>query len=132
MRVRIWSVAATVMVVTVAALPMPAVADTDQQVQATLRALQLAPPMLYPAVLPRRLRDADVTLSTEGPIVVSWDRGTVSASDDNRVGEIGLTRANRSQLREELHVARSRGYRPRQVRVGARKVWRVCGHICGY
>lgn len=115
-----------------AVVPATALGDSDEEVQETLRGLQLDPPMLYPSALPPRLRDAEVSLFTEAGIAVSWDRGTVSAEDDNRVGFIGLSRSEPSQLRRDIRSARSRGYRPRTVRLRGRRVWRLCGHVCGY
>ncbi len=118
--------------VVVATAAPTAWADTDAEVQDRLRGLDLAPPMLYPSALPARLEEADVALSTEAGISVVWDRGRVSSTDDNRVGYIGLNRGHRSQLREDLRTARSRGYRPRRKRLRGRVVWRLCGHVCGY
>jgi hypothetical protein len=88
--------------------------------------------MLYPSTLPSRIHQADVTLSTDQGISVVWDRGTLSPTDDNRVGYISLNRGDRSQLHADLRTARSRGYRPRRTTLRGRRVWRVCGHLCGY
>lgn len=107
-------------------------AATDAEVRAQIKGLDLSPAMLYPSQLPSRLLDADAELSTDGNLVVSWDRGAVSDTDDNRVGYMSLTRAPRSQLAEDLRIVRRRGYRPRRVRVAGRRVWRLCGHVCGY
>lgn len=115
-----------------ALMPPPAFAESNAEVRDTLRELDLDPPMLYPNALPSRLGDADVTLSTDAGIAVVWDRGQVSDSDNNRVGYIGLYRAHRKHLRQDLRTARSRGYPPRRVRLRGRPVWRLCGHVCGY
>jgi hypothetical protein len=56
----------------------------------------------------------------------------VSGSDDNRVGFISLTRLPRGQLADDLRTSRSRGYKPRRVRLRGRRIWRLCGHVCGY
>jgi hypothetical protein len=113
-------------------IPRVAAADTDVHVRDHARALELSPPMLYPVSLPSRLVDTDVTLSTDNGISISWDRGRVSPSDNNRVGGISLTRGPRTQLAVDLRTARSRGYRPRRVGLRGRPIWRLCGHVCGY
>jgi hypothetical protein len=41
-------------------------------------------------------------------------------------------RARTSQLRSDLATARARGSHPRRVRIGSRRVWRLCGHIRGF
>lgn len=107
-------------------------ADTNAHVRQTLRELQMDPPMLYPSRLPTRLRHVDVTLSTDAGISVSWDRGAVSRTDNNRVGEIGLNRGPRSWLAADKRTARSRGYRPHKVHLRGRTAWHLCGHVCGY
>ena len=114
------------------AAPGQAEADSDEEVRATLVELDLSPPMLYPSTLPSRLIDDKASLSTDRGVVVVWDRGAVSHGDDNRVGYISLTRGPRSFLRGDLQSARSRGYKPRKVRLRGRTVWHLCGHVCGY
>lgn len=105
-----------------------AFADTNAAVETRLA--QVEPHALYPTRLPQRLHDADVSLSLRAPLyTVTWDRG----SDGGRpLGYVDLARSYASHLRVDLAQVRRRGFHPRRVVVGTRRVWYLCGHICGY
>jgi hypothetical protein len=45
---------------------------------------------------------------------------------------VSFGRAKVSMLTADLAAARSRGSHPRRTRVGSRRVWRLCGHLCGF
>lgn len=112
------------------AVPPVTSADSDEDVRAKITDLRLDPSMLYPTSLPARLADADASLSLDGEVAVSWDRG--AAENGLRTGWMGLSQRNRSALASDLRTSRRRGYRPRRTKIGTRRVWRICGHVCGY
>lgn len=112
------------------AYPAGAVADSDEEVRAQIIDLQIDPPMLYPTALPTRLSGTDATLDLDSGVSVYWDRG--AAENGYRVGGMGLARRDRSALARDLRQSRRRGYRPRRTRIEDRRVWRICGHVCGY
>jgi hypothetical protein len=112
--------------------PAAAGAMTPQAARAKLRVAGLHPAPLYPFRLPAAVRSSHASVSiTARQFSVVWDRGCCSAPGLNR-GYLSLGRAGYGQLGSDLSVSRSRGFAPRRVRVGSRRVWRVCGHICGY
>jgi hypothetical protein len=105
-----------------------AFADTNTAVETRLARVE--PSALYPTRLPERLQDADVSLSRHAHLyTVIWDRGL----DRGRPrGYVDLDRSYASSLRVQLAQSRRRGFHPRRVMVGTRRVWYLCGHICGY
>lgn len=110
-------------------VPAAAPAADTADVRSVLRRLGLVPAPLFPTSVPARLRDAEARISGSERFTIVWDRGT---SDGLPIGSVSFGRGKRSQLTLDLATARSRGSRPRQVRVGSRQVWRLCGHICGF
>ena len=103
-------------------------ADTNTSVQTRLARAE--PGALYPTQLPERLQNADVTLSRHGHLYsVLWDRGIRNGRPR---GYVSLSRNQSGALHEALTVSRRRGFHPRKVTVGTRRVWFLCGHICGY
>ncbi len=107
-----------------------AMAADTADVRSSLRGLGLVPAPLFPATVPPRLRRSDAQLRGAERFTVTWDRGT--AEDGLPIGFVSFGRAKASQLRSDLATARARGSHPRRVRIGSRRVWRLCGHLCGF
>jgi hypothetical protein len=106
-----------------------AMAAGTADVRSSLRGLGLVPAPRFPTAVPPRLRGSDAQLRGTESFTVTWDRGT--AEDGLPIGFVSLGRAKASQLRSDLATARARGSHPRRVRIGSRRVWRLCGHLCG-
>jgi hypothetical protein len=104
-------------------------ADTAD-VRSSLRGLGLVPAPLFPTTVPPRLRASDAQLRGTERFTVTWDRGT--AENGLPIGFVSFGRAKASQLRSDLATARARGSHPRRVRIRSRRVWRLCGHLCGF
>lgn len=107
-----------------------AMAADTADVRSSLRGLGLIPAPLFPTTVPSRLRGSDAQLRGTERFTVTWDRGT--AEDGLPIGFVSFGRAKASQLRSDLATARARGSHPRRVRIGSRRVWRLCGHLCGF
>lgn len=122
---------ATVACVLAGAIGGPASAATNEEARAEVA--DLDPSALYPARLPERLEDANVTFDANGSSFnVTWDRGCCGKDGDTRLGEIGWNRFPARRMKQDFKLARSRGFKPRRKVVGGRKVWYLCGHVCGY
>lgn len=106
-----------------------AIAADTADVRSSLRGLGLVPAPLFPTTVPPRLRASDAQLRGTERFTVTWDRGT---EDGLPIGFVSFGRGKASQLRSDLATARARGSHPRRVRIGSRRVWRLCGHLCGF
>jgi hypothetical protein len=106
--------------------PLRAAAATPDEVRQQLAAQALSPPPLFPMVLPARLATAEAELTVDlGNFQVNFDLG-------GSYGYVNFDRDGVATLNDLLHAVRRRGFRPRKVTVGHRRVFDLCAHNCGY
>lgn len=112
--------------------PASALAATNEQAEQQLFDLQLTPAALFPDDIPDRLVDADVTVSENRQGVgVRWDLPNLGDEDVND-GYLVLQRSGKKQFKATLKSANKKKLKPKRVKIGSLKAYRVCGHVCGY
>ncbi len=93
----------------------------------------LSQPIVYPSALPPGLGPDLADTSIHGDFFsVEFDYPADPSANLPRAGYVTFSRNTYRLLSQDLNTARRRGFRPKQKTVGSRRVFYICGHICGY
>lgn len=118
-------------------LAAPASALTNQEAKQELFNRGFSTPAVFPAKLSARLQASDPEV-TPYPGDPNYAKGySVTWKFSDAAGEYrGYMRLARfpkgNNLQKILKSSKQRGFKPRKVKVGKLRVWRVCTHDCGY